>query len=773
MSSLNSLPLGIPGPAIHLAETVEITAAQIQAQISFHIPIVFQGLTSGPSLLRVELETTLSGHPVQTQMVTLSNNGTAEAARTLQVTINHPGNPGTYAYSLQARVVSYSNIKANPLIGRAVAGIASVAGIRAATGITGPTGPTGQTGLTGYPGFQGGGGAHGSIGPTGYGMTGPTGDTGATGADATGRAGGIAGPAGATGVTGQTGAGPAGATGAAVTGATGGGRKGITGPRGLTGLPGEQGATGTGDKGPTGPAGLTGPPGITGVPVPPPQYLYSADPIGLTYDFQTVLTLPQVVIENGADVLLQGSVLVSFLPYSTSERIALTVNVLFNDSTIRDFSFYSIEPGSESLPDGERPSVNCPFSLTHYGADGTGSYSLQVKLDQPVPDGFDLRVENCYLYAEQVEQEAIAGASKVYFLTSSGDVNIFDAEEGVMKSVPMDNTDLPRGISFAAYAASQDGRYIYFGLDDTLYRFNKKEETVDWSINLIPAMNLSGMLLMPDDRYIIIWDGNYWDGTQIRVYDLENNLTFNTLTLDQNLLYAAASPDSRYVFFYDQFGSVHGYEIETNTLTLNIFEYIMANGGVLTRANVLGVSPDSKELWVTPGIGSDYYLYSQIGDFGNTGSAPNAPNPTEGIRILKNKEAYVLDSALFIPNSRRVSLINGQRDLVTSWQIEDNGIYSDIFLSPNEQWVAVVVDDINLLLISTADHSERRLTLGYAPSPLISFTGDSKYLVNLGNLTTVSMKDFSVRSFDLIGVSPLFNSVSSGRYESQSRGRLE
>ncbi|WP_445321829.1 hypothetical protein [Paenibacillus sp. FSL H8-0048] len=191
MSNLTSLPLGMPGIATHLAETLEIAAAQPQTQVTFHIPLVFYNLTTGPSELRIELETRLSGSPVQTQLVTLSHNGTEEAARTLQVTVNHPGDSGTYAYIIQARVISYSNIKANPLIGRAVAGIASITAIRADTGITGPTGPTGPTGLTGYRGFDGDGGLHGPTGATGYGMTGPTGDPGATGMDATGGTGGL------------------------------------------------------------------------------------------------------------------------------------------------------------------------------------------------------------------------------------------------------------------------------------------------------------------------------------------------------------------------------------------------------------------------------------------------------------------------------------------------------------------------------------------------------------------------------------------------------
>ncbi|MFD1905170.1 hypothetical protein ACFTAO_32875 [Paenibacillus rhizoplanae] len=164
MSNLTTLPLGAPGPAVHLAETLEITAAQPQAHVTFHIPVIFQSSSPGQSLLRVELETRLSGAVLHTQLVTLSHNGTEETARTMQVTVDHPAYPGTYAYNITARVVSYINVKADPSIGRAVAGIASVHAIRAATGITGPTGPTGTTGTQGQ---RGGGGDYGNKGVTG------------------------------------------------------------------------------------------------------------------------------------------------------------------------------------------------------------------------------------------------------------------------------------------------------------------------------------------------------------------------------------------------------------------------------------------------------------------------------------------------------------------------------------------------------------------------------------------------------------------------------
>lgn len=141
----------------------------------------------------------LSGNVLQTQLVTLSHTGTEETVRTMQVTVNHAAYPGTYAYTIRARVVSYINVKADPSIGRAVAGIASVNTGRAAAGLTGPTGPTGTTGTQGRMGDGGDPGKKGVTGATGYGATGQTGDTGTPGPPAV--------------VTGPVGYGPTGPTG--------------------------------------------------------------------------------------------------------------------------------------------------------------------------------------------------------------------------------------------------------------------------------------------------------------------------------------------------------------------------------------------------------------------------------------------------------------------------------------------------------------------------------------------------------------------------------
>ncbi|WP_405115525.1 hypothetical protein MHH28_13020 [Paenibacillus sp. FSL K6-1217] len=776
MSNLTSLLLGTPGPAVYLTETLQIETPQPQTLVTFHIPLVFQSLTTGPSQLGIELAITLSGSLIQTQLVTLTHNGTEEAARTLQVTVNHPGNPGTYAYSIQARVVSYSNIKGNPFIGRAVAGIASVNAIRAAEGITGPTGATGQTGVTGYPGFQGNGGAHGPMGPTGYGMTGPTGDTGATGADATGSTGGTAGPAGATGVTGQTGAGPAGATGAAVTGATGGGRKGITGPRGVTGLTGEQGATGTGGKGPTGPAGLTGPQGITGEHLPPPQYLYSADPIGLTYDFQTVLALPQSTIDEGSNVLLQGNIQVSFLPYLTAMRVAIVANVLFNDTVIQSFSFYSIQQSSDSFPGGERASVECPFSLTQYDAGGAGVYSLQVKIDQPVPDNrVDVRVENSYLLAEVVDGGRPYVRDRTVYYLASGAVQIFDAVLGLVQSVPMyDNTVTP---SNSVYVASADGRYIYYAVSDMLYRYNTLQDVVDWGITLDDGMKPSDLLLTPDQRYLFISDDI---STKVQVHDLVQGTTVNTLVFPTNVLFSAVAPDGSYAFFYvyPQASSVpfynahplYAYEIATNTVIGPLMTIQNAPTQNPSFSNPLGVTPDSQEVWLTPNSLQYYYSYVMLSSFDSRDYTGNAA-VTSGLLHLKNGDSYVMGSGM-------------TPDLVTGISRFQKLIYLDtypgtdtqfaIVLSPDENWICIQ-GTTELVLFSTSEFTSRTIPMtDYTFQGGINFTRDSRYIMVIGtqHVYSVSVDDLAVLTFDLPAGSvnqPLPYTLTNGVYKTQSK----
>ena len=772
MPNLTSLPLGMPGPAIHLAETLQITAAQAQTQAIFHIPLVFQSLTTGPSVLRIELETTLSGSSVQTQLVTLSHTGTEEAARTLQVVINHPGHPGTYAYSIQARVVSYSNIKTNPFIGRAVASLASVTATGEAIGGTGPTGPTGTTGLSGNRGFFGNPGLDGPAGPTGYGMTGPTGDTGVTGADATGGTGGSAGPAGLTGQTGQTGAGPTGTTGAAVTGATGGGRQGVTGPRGTTGLPGDRGATGTGEKGPTGPAGLPGPPGITGVRLPPAQYLYSPDPIGLTYEFETVLTLPQTTINEGSNVLLQGNVLVSFQPYSTATRVPIAVNVLFNDTIIQAYSFYSIQQSSDSFPGGERASVDCSFSLTHYEAGGTGSYSLQVKVDQPVPDGFDLRAENSYLLAEVAEGGHSYVRDRTVYYLAAGAIQIVDAEAGLVQSVPMyDNTVTP---SNSIYVSSADGRYIYYAVSDLLYRYNMQQGVVDWEITLDDGIKPADLLLTPDQRYLFIADDV---STRVQVYDLVLGSTRRTLTLSSNILFSAVSSDGSYAFFYVYTGQtsnakpVYAYQIATDTLIGPIITTAAPSTFSPSYSNPLAVTPDNTEIWLTSNSNFVYYGYAPLSSLNNSALYSGNGAVTSGLVHLQNGDSYVMGRGLSTASVTGISRFQ-KRTLLGTYPGTDTQFA--IVLSPDENWICIQ-GTMELVLFSTSELTSRTIPMTeYTFLGGINFTPDSRYLIVIGtqHIYSVTVEDLAVQTFDLPSGTtnqPLSYTLSNGVFKTQSK----
>lgn len=554
------------------------------------------------------------------------------------------------------------------------------------------------------------------------------------------------GPAGPTGPTGQTGVGPRGATGGAVTGATGGNRKGTTGARGAQGPQGIQGPTGTGEKGATGPAGFTGPQGETGAPLPPAQYEYSAAPLNLTNDFQTVLTLPQLDIDGGQNVFLQGNLLITFQPYLTATRVPVVVNVLFNDTLIKDFSFYSIQQSSDSFPGGERASVDCPFSLTDYNAGGPGVYSLQVKIDIPVPDGFDLRVENRYLFAEAAEKERPSIRDRTAYYLAAGGVQVFDALYGVTKYVPMDsNIQYPLT---APYASSINGDYIYYAVLDRLYRFNTQLEQVDWGIDLMAGMNATDLLLMPDQRYVCISDQA---GAKVQIYDLANMGTVDTLTLESNVLFSAASPDSRYAFFYIYTGQVHAYEIATGIYVPNIFDgaYVIQPAPYPGFSNPLVISPDSTEVRITPGLANVYYAYAEIGNFSSNGVKASLSYSTWGILQFEDGNIMTItngsDPANPEQDSRLIRLTPDGGQL----ELSIGGSLRSITLSPDEQYIGIQTDQ-GVKIYNPANLFSSGRFVPMPDPPLqggINFTGDSRYIVNIGtdHMYSISLEDYSVQ----------------------------
>ncbi|WP_341348122.1 hypothetical protein [Paenibacillus sp. FSL H3-0469] len=774
MSNLTTFPLGAPGPAVHLAETLDIVAAQPQAHVTFQIPVVFQGVTSGPSLLRVELETMLSGNVLQTQLVTLSHTGTEETVRTMQVTVNHAVYPGTYAYTIRARVVSYINVKADPSIGRAVAGIASVNTGRAAAGLTGPTGPTGTTGTQGRMGDGGDPGKKGVTGATGYGATGQTGDTGTPGPPAvvTGPVG--YGPTGPTGETGNNGIGPTGATGVAVTGTTGYSIQGTRGAQGPEGSEGALGPTGTGGKGPAGPPGATGATGATGEPVPPPAYQYLNNSLVLSNASLTVLNLNFLQIEDGQRVQLQGNLRVSYLPLATAVRIPLSIYVLYKGIVIQWFDFRSIVQGygSGAADPGERASVQFPFSLTHTPDAGAGVYSVQVQINFSVPGNFPLTVENRYLAAEVVGSGTpYIQDEEVYFLAAGG-VQTLNALVGPTHSVTMDpNIMFPLT---AAYASSR-GSSIYFAVQDRLYQFNAYAQKVEWGVDLNQGMQANDLLLTPDEHYLFISDEA---SPQVQIYDVVKRDPVRTLTLHSNVLFSAASPDSRYVFFYVYTGEVYAYRIATGELTENIFSgaYDVQPAKYLGISNPLVVSQDSSEVRLTPSLQNVAYAYSKVGNFSDNGTRfVGATQPTWGIVELNNGSTLVITNHVdpdVPPNYSEITVVNPDSSVAA---ISINVDAVALALSPDGSMLCVQsIQGITLI--------EPRTFLGESfisiPESIIqggiSFTRDSRFVIAIGteHIYSISMQDRSMRTFDLPpepSNHPLFYTLTSGAYKTQSK----
>ncbi|ETT59099.1 hypothetical protein C173_28026 [Paenibacillus sp. FSL R7-277] len=776
MSNLTTLPLGAPGPAVHLAETLEITAAQPQAHVTFHIPVIFQSSSPGQSLLRVELETRLSGAVLHTQLVTLSHNGTEETARTMQVTVDHPAYPGTYAYNITARVVSYINVKADPSIGRAVAGIASVHAIRAATGITGPTGPTGTTGTQGQRGGGGDYGNKGVTGATGYGATGPTGDTGESGPSASFTGGINYGPTGPTGMTGITGIGPTGATGNAVTGATGTSVKGAQGAPGKEGLQGAPGPTGTMGPGPRGPAGATGATGSTGEPLSPAQYQYRTDPMVLT-DAPRVFLTSNVQTMARQRVLLQGNVQITYLPLSVATRISIIIGFAYNFSTsgsfFHSYNFQTIVQGYGSdMPDpGQRASVQIPFSLTHLPEPGTGTYTVFLSQNSNPQDNVTLTAESRYLVVEAVDVGTISSPNSDAYFLAAGGVQTINALVGPTQSVPMD-PNIQWGAN-AAYAAST-GSEIYYAVQDRLYQFDTEAQVVNWGIDLNQDMQATDLLLTPDQRYLFISDEA---SPQVQVYDLVNSVTVRTLTLESNVLFSAASPDSRYAFFYIYTGEVHAYNIALGTLERNIFNglYVIQPQLYPGYSNPLVVSPDSTEVRFTPGLAQVFYAYAEVGNFSNNGLRTTPGNSSWGIVQLNNGNCITIDNGVDPNNSVQYANVNLLRPNGDYVLVQFGVPLYSLVLSPDQQFVCIqsayglsVLDSNTLVGGSFPTITDQTFRGG------VNFTRDSSFLVVIGtqNIYTISLEDRSVRTFDLPpepANQPLIYTLSSGAYKTQSK----
>jgi hypothetical protein len=315
--SFTPLVLGKPGPELHMAITFRADYDPPATLFSIQVPLKLYTISSGAGMLYVEWNLLRGDVLIAKQISPLTLSAPAGEEQLLVEVINVMDDvgAGTHIYSLKAHVVSFSNIAAQPLMGKPEISVRIPAsGPLVEDGITGATGPTGPTGDTGAGGDQG---DPGNKGATGIGLPGPTGSTGATGATGpTGRGdtGSGTGPTGATGPTGPTGYGVTGETGIDGMGNTGPTGFGATGPTGPTGESGPKGLTGRGPTilGATGITGLTGGRGPKGEDYFPVQfagnYTYNEQPaidIPGTAEWITIQTLPQIAVEPGQTIFLE------------------------------------------------------------------------------------------------------------------------------------------------------------------------------------------------------------------------------------------------------------------------------------------------------------------------------------------------------------------------------------------------------------------------------------------------------------------------------------
>lgn len=447
-------------------------------------------------------------------------------------------------------------------------------------------------------------------------------------------------------------------------------------------------------------------------------------------------------------------------------------------SIFRLFNFQTIVQGYGSTADpGERASIQIPFSLTHNPGPGTGVYTVNLKQNSTelqVQDDLSMTVENRYLVAEVTDGDtSFFHEESAYFLAAGG-VQTINALVGPTQSVPMDPNIQYHGN--AAYAASA-GSEIYYAVQDRLYQFDTEAQVVNWGIDLNQDMQATDLLLTPDQRYLFISDEA---SPQVQIYDLVNRVTVRTLPLESNVLFSAASPDSRYAFFYIYTGEVHAYNIALGTLERNIFNglYTIQPQLYPGYSNPLVVSPDSTEVRFTPGLPDVFYAYAEVGNFSNKGlKTLIGSNGAWGIVQLQNGKFITIDNGAdpnTLPQISKASLLGPSDSDIPSYAALHTLVYS-LVLSPDEQFVCIQSED-GLFLLDTDNLFGGTLPLLTDQNFRggVNFTRNSRFLVVIGtqHIYTISLEDRSVRTFDLPpepANQPLIYTLSSGAYKTQSK----
>ncbi|MFD2879669.1 YncE family protein [Paenibacillus rhizoplanae] len=233
---------------------------------------------------------------------------------------------------------------------------------------------------------------------------------------------------------------------------------------------------------------------------------------------------------------------------------------------------------------------------------------------------------------------------------------------------------------------------FYYAVQDRLYQFDTEAQVVNWGIDLNQDMQATDLLLTPDQRYLFISDEA---SPRVQIYDLVNRVTVRTLPLESNVLFSAASPDSRYAFFYIYTGEVHAYNIALGTLERNIFNglYVIQPQLYPGYSNPLVVSPDSTEVRFTPGLAQVFYAYAEVGNFSNNGLRTISSNSSWGIVQLDNGNCITIDNGIDPNNSAQNAKVNLLRPNGDYVLVELRVPLYSLVLSPDEQFVCIQSED--------------------------------------------------------------------------------
>ncbi|MFM9331494.1 hypothetical protein [Paenibacillus mesotrionivorans] len=151
--------LGSPGPTVQLAATVVTDFDQPDTLFRFLIPLKVSTCFPGAGSLHMEWELSRDGDVVAQQISPVDVHAPVGKVQLLNESIDFIDHieAGTHIYKVKAKIISFRNIAAHPLVGNPQVSIEDIPvaepvaldGAGRLTDVTGPTGPSGPPGPKG------------------------------------------------------------------------------------------------------------------------------------------------------------------------------------------------------------------------------------------------------------------------------------------------------------------------------------------------------------------------------------------------------------------------------------------------------------------------------------------------------------------------------------------------------------------------------------------------------------------------------------------------